>query len=1095
MAKIGKLFDETPKVIKGGKLTPEELKERRNEQSRAKRARDKAKKAGVPPPAPPPAPAPPPPPPPPKEEIKLSIEEIKPKAKRTKMTPEELKARRNEQTRKYREAKKKAQSPAPTPESPTPEPSPSPTSVVDAPYGYTASGRIRKKPVKETTERRETAPSRSVALQEAEIKRIPIDEVKKLKSVEGVTIFRWSPKKGGKQWTDSEKEEDVNYIASIRGEDDPLVIKLRKLIDKQKLIPNYKTYVKMQKEKKEEEVKRSEKLNKQETQVLHDNYIGDTPMPIPLGSAIPEFPSKKITFADGGYAMESDIVSAFKLINDGFTDPNTYIMPFYTDIIYDYWERGGFSDDGDKLTHNAGFELDRKNTALRTAVWFPFGFGKGDSIPRFLQKRELGREIGLTGYSTFSYVPDRTYYESKDPLLWVNYMWQDENGKTIQRRGSKAVPMIPFHTSFKRLIDADPRVYWFGYGGALLTLLQSWGNPKGLAEWYSDDWEANRGDNWEITRFPDWSDWGGSDQEVTDAMSYFIKLGDGDIFKSASSIEKKIAELETFETKMKQRINPTPLSPTKFYESYPTPDKSMQRKTDDDDVVLNEIIVDGQKYYVDSSRNVYALTKERGIQRFIGVLNDETPKGSKGEKLVLVLGDGSKIPWNPESINRDEVSSAYRVFFGDIVRLASKRNIQFCEDKIAMLESSSTDKGKDIAVLYIYAHYYLSLETPMKLGDAYKVPKIDDFETLAMLFEFFYATPLLQTIREDIMRTADEMLTKRTPIQKSSAISGKGLYEDWHAMPAGADKDAKAKELFGLVKGGKIPTTPEELQGAVDHGSTHLRPPFCRNGNKYPVKDILVKQFPEHKKYVEPFTGSSALFFNKAKAEQNVLNDLDKRMIQSLRWLKSAPSKGDPEWDKIEFKGKPYISQYKGDMRDNRYSGDRVANARAFFAKVPNSIIEKMAHFKLAGCAGFNGVFANKPSQIYHVSEKPLQRIETYLDLYKEYLKGVSLETKDYANIIKQHDGADTFFFIDPPYENTSSSLGYAEGKGFDFQRLRETVEKVKGKFLMTLNDSPNIRKIFQQFKINGFSAPNPWNTRDDKADRKPRKEITIRNY
>ena len=166
MAKIGKLFDETPKVIKGGKLTPEELRERRNEQSRAKRARDKAKKAGVPPPAPAQ-------PPPPKEEIKLSIEEIKPppKAKRTKMTPEELKARRNEQTRKYREAKKKAQAqaPAPTPEPPTPEPSP--TSVVDAPYGYTASGRIRKKPIKETTERRDRMPSRSVALQEEEKKK------------------------------------------------------------------------------------------------------------------------------------------------------------------------------------------------------------------------------------------------------------------------------------------------------------------------------------------------------------------------------------------------------------------------------------------------------------------------------------------------------------------------------------------------------------------------------------------------------------------------------------------------------------------------------------------------------------------------------------------------------------------------------------------------------------------------------------------------------------------------------------------------------------------------------------------------------------
>ena len=160
------------------------------------------------------------------------------------------------------------------------------------------------------------------------------------------------------------------------------------------------------------------------------------------------------------------------------------------------------------------------------------------------------------------------------------------------------------------------------------------------------------------------------------------------------------------------------------------------------------------------------------------------PPKRAGEKLVLVLGDGSKIPWNPESINRDGLSSAYRSFFGDIVRLASKRNIQFCEDKIAMLESSSIERGKDIMVLYIYAHYYLSLETPMKLGDAYKVQKIDDYQSLAMLFEFFYATPLLQTIRENVMRTADEMLTKRTPHPKI-------IRHQWRRIVCGMERDAR----------------------------------------------------------------------------------------------------------------------------------------------------------------------------------------------------------------------------------------------------------------------------------------------------------------
>ena len=52
-----------------------------------------------------------------------------------------------------------------------------------------------------------------------------------------------------------------------------------------------------------------------------------------------------------------------------------------------------------------------------------------------------------------------------------------------------------------------------------------------------------------------------------------------------------------------------------------------------------------------------------------------------------------------------------------------------------------------------------------------------------------------------------------------------------------------------------------------------IKPPFNRQGNKYPIIDKLLQYIPPHHIYVEPFLGSGPLFFNKMKAEYNILND------------------------------------------------------------------------------------------------------------------------------------------------------------------------------------------------------------------------------
>lgn len=48
-----------------------------------------------------------------------------------------------------------------------------------------------------------------------------------------------------------------------------------------------------------------------------------------------------------------------------------------------------------------------------------------------------------------------------------------------------------------------------------------------------------------------------------------------------------------------------------------------------------------------------------------------------------------------------------------------------------------------------------------------------------------------------------------------------------------------------------------------------------RIGNKSKIAKSIEKRFPKHTLYAEPFFGSGGMFFNKAKAKYNLVNDID----------------------------------------------------------------------------------------------------------------------------------------------------------------------------------------------------------------------------
>jgi DNA adenine methylase len=259
-----------------------------------------------------------------------------------------------------------------------------------------------------------------------------------------------------------------------------------------------------------------------------------------------------------------------------------------------------------------------------------------------------------------------------------------------------------------------------------------------------------------------------------------------------------------------------------------------------------------------------------------------------------------------------------------------------------------------------------------------------------------------------------------------------------------------------------------ELEGGA------LQPIFGRQGNKFYLRDKIIPLIPPHKIYVELFAGSASIFFNKEKAEQNILNDLDKDTYDRFILMKQAPTD---------------ISKYRLQEKVS------VPQLKKIFNQLGNSVTDRFIRTKIGTSSGFQGRIATEPKNIYRSEFNMKTVVERKLPRIKEMLKGTSILNQDYEKVVDKFDSKDTFFFLDPPYENTSKTFGYAEDMDFDFERLERVLSKIKGKFLMTINDSKRIRTLFSKFFIKSHIVYTSWGHTYNNKSGSDRKELLIANY
>ena len=100
------------------------------------------------------------------------------------------------------------------------------------------------------------------------------------------------------------------------------------------------------------------------------------------------------------------------------------------------------------------------------------------------------------------------------------------------------------------------------------------------------------------------------------------------------------------------------------------------------------------------------------------------------------------------------------------------------------------------------------------------------------------------------------------------------------------------------------------------------------------------------------------------------------------------------------------------------------------------------------------------------MSKPRIIRLSAYetIEQAHQRLDGVYLENEDFQKIIARYDRNYAFFFCDPPYWQAADYGVPFEWK--DHERLAASLRGIKGKFLLTINDHPDIRKLYKDFKF-----------------------------
>ncbi len=245
-------------------------------------------------------------------------------------------------------------------------------------------------------------------------------------------------------------------------------------------------------------------------------------------------------------------------------------------------------------------------------------------------------------------------------------------------------------------------------------------------------------------------------------------------------------------------------------------------------------------------------------------------------------------------------------------------------------------------------------------------------------------------------------------------------------------------------------------------------------GGKFQLAKQIIERIPEHECYCEPFAGAAWVLFRKPPSTTEVINDINRdvvtlyRVVQHhldelVRWFRWALASRD-EFQRL--------------MEVDPVTLTDIQRSARFYYLQKLSFGGKVAGRTL-------GTSTTRPPRLN------LLRIEQELSDAHLRLARVMIENLGYADCISRYDRPHTFFYLDPPYWGCEDYYGRNLFSRQDFETLADQLAGVQGRWLLSINDVPEIRAIFSRFRTEETSVR--YSCARQARDRFG--ELLIRNY
>ena len=203
-----------------------------------------------------------------------------------------------------------------------------------------------------------------------------------------------------------------------------------------------------------------------------------------------------------------------------------------------------------------------------------------------------------------------------------------------------------------------------------------------------------------------------------------------------------------------------------------------------------------------------------------------------------------------------------------------------------------------------------------------------------------------------------------------------------------------------------------------------------------------------HRTYAEVFVGMGGIFFRRDhRPGAEVINDWSEDVSTFFRVLQH---------------------HYVAFMEMLRFQVSGRAGFEKLVRQDPSTLtdLQRSARFLYLQRLAFGGKVAGRNFGVNPPAGArfDVTKLGPLIEAVHERLAGVVIERLPWREFIERYDRPGTLFYLDPPYYGCEGDYGRDLFDRGQFALMAEVLRAVKGRFLLSLNDHPEVRAIFAGF-------------------------------